>query len=364
MNVFVHLAHGAGRTSWKERWTGNKVLGINHDNLYGYQQATEWGCRVEQSEDVPEHTPRRLFRLLLRRLIGFDILHAWHNRRGILAAEVVWTHTEMESMAILLLFKLRSGRRPKLIAQNIWLIDEWEKFSFPRKSLYRALLRDADVLTFHSVLNEKKARQIFPEKATAVVPFGIRNDLDLYQPAREMHEPRQVLTVGNDRHRDWKTFVAALKNDPRYIAKMVVSRNAPDLSAVNNIARERPRNNDELFPLFRWADIVVVPLKHNLHVSGITAIQEAVLFGIPVVCSDVGGLREYFSEDEISYVPSGDPVALRAAVEALSNDPTLAKEKATRALARMRSGALNSKAFVAEHVAISRKLLSGYNVTP
>ena len=360
MNVFVHFAHGAGRTSWKMRYDNNAILGVNHDNLYGYRQAEEMGCRVDQSEDTPEPAWWRYCRMALRRIVGFDVIHAWSNRKGILDAQVVWTHTEKEAMAVLLLFKASKQTRPKIIAQNIWVMDEWETYSAIRKNLYRFLLSGADILTFHSDLNCQKAREIFPDIPIAVVRYGIRSDLDLAPPDRESHSPVRVLTIGNDRHRDWDTFCArSVRDNSLYTAKMIVGRNPPDLTGIDNFCRERPQSNDELFALYGWADIVVVPLTPNLHASGITAIQEATLFGVPVVCSDVGGLRGYFSEDEVTYVPPGDSAAIRAAIDLLSANPQFGKEKAARALARMKTGNLNSKAYVAAHVDLSRQIIPG-----
>jgi hypothetical protein len=32
----------------------------------------------------------------LRRIVGFDLIHAWRNRKGLFAADIVWTHTELK----------------------------------------------------------------------------------------------------------------------------------------------------------------------------------------------------------------------------------------------------------------------------
>lgn len=69
---------------------------------------------------------------------------------------------------------------------------------------------------------------------------------------------------------------------------------------------------------YDWADLAVVPLKPNLHASGLTVSFEAMLHGLPVVCTDTGGITGYFSEEDIRYVPPQDPVALRNAVQELT----------------------------------------------
>ncbi len=62
--------------------------------------------------------------------------------------------------------------------------------------------------------------------------------------------------------------------------------------------------------MFDWADLVVVPLKPNLHASGITVIEEAVILGLPVICSHAGGLEAYFSAEEVFYVEGGGSRAI------------------------------------------------------
>ncbi len=358
MQVFVHLAHGFGRDSWKQRFDRGEIIGINHQDPYGYQQAEAMGCRIAQSEDLPEDRLGRLLRLGVRAVLGFDLLHAWRNRQGIFAAEIVWTHTESQALAILLLMRRHAGRRPKVLAQTIWLMDAWDSYSGLRQRFYRSLLKHADVLTFHSTLALRKAEGLFPGKPTELVRYGIRADQQLDQAGRSLHAPIRLLMLGNDRHRDWPTFIKAVKGDARLQAKAVTRAKLTELiGGAENIHQEVPRNNEELFALFGWADFVVVCLTQNLHASGLTVIQEAVLCGIPVICSAVGGLESYFTEDEISYVPAGDPAAIRETIDRLSADDELRKGKVRRALARMKSGNINSRSFVAQHVELSRQML-------
>ena len=358
IQVFVHLAHGFGRNSWKKRFDKGEIIGINHQDPYGYQQAKTMGCRVAQAEDFPENRMGRLLRLGIRALLGFDLLHAWRNRQGIFAADVVWTHTESQALAILLLMRQHAGRRPKLLAQTIWLMDAWDSYSGLRQRFYRSLLKNADVLTFHSTLALRKAEGLFPGKPTELVRYGIRADQQLDEPGRPLHTPIRLLMLGNDRHRDWPTFIKAVKGDARLEAKAVTRAKLTELiDGAGNIKQEVPRNNEELFALFRWTDFVVVCLTQNLHASGLTVIQEAVLCGVPVICSAVGGLESYFTEDEISYVTAGNPAAIRETIDRLSADNGLRQGKVQAALARMKSGNINSRSFVARHVELSRQML-------
>lgn len=359
IDIFVHLAHGFGRVSWRERFRAGKILGINHEDPYGYQQAGEMGCNISQSEDHPENALSRLVRLGLRAILGFDILHAWRNRHGIFGAEVVWTHTESQALAILLLMRFRGGKNhPKLIAQTIWTMDDWPSYSAVRRSFYKSLLGRADLLTVHSTSALRQLRQIFPHSRTEFVRYGIRADKSLEKTIHPMHWPIRVLTLGNDRHRDWQTFVAAIRDQAEIEARMVTRTDVSRLiKGVKNLVLTIPAGNQELISLYEWTDLVVVCLTDNLHASGITVIQEAVLFGVPVICSDTGDLRSYFTDEEVSYVPPQDPDALTNAILLAATDQQAFQKRSGRALVRMKDGDINSRGFVAHHVRMSRELL-------
>ena len=65
---------------------------------------------------------------------------------------------------------------------------------------------------------------------------------------------------------------------------------------------------------------MVVALKPNLHASGITVLQEAAIRGVAIVCTDTGGLRAYFSDKEIYYIPGSNSFELRNAIRKLAGD--------------------------------------------
>lgn len=359
IRVFVHLARSFGLAAWQERWDAGRILGINHRDPYGYQQAVDMGCDLSQSEDPPENAFQRLLRLGLRAILGFDLAHAWSNRHGIFNAEVVWTHTESQALAVLLLMRLKaSAKQPKLIAQTVWMVDDWKSYAASRRWFYAKLLERADVLTVHSMSALRELRRLFPASRSELVRYGIRADQPLNRQPRPIGTPIHVLTLGNDRHRDWPVFVAAVRDRPELEGKMLTRMDVAGLVAgVTNLEVMQPANNQGLIDLYGWADVVVVCLTDNFHASGITVIQEAVLLGVPVVCSDCGDLQSYFSADEVLYVTPHDPSALRDAILSCRRDQLSANERAARALSRMKSGNINSCSFVAQHVALSRELL-------
>jgi glycosyltransferase involved in cell wall biosynthesis len=363
IRVFVQLAYGFGGRSWEQRWHQGAIIGLNERLPYGYYLAQADGCDVIYSDDHAENLLQRLCRFGVRAILGFDALHAWRNRKEMLKADVVWTHTESQHLAVCLILLLYNRRRsPKLIAQSVWLFDRWPRLFLIRRWLYSALLSRADLLTVLSPDNLAVARERFPEKRSELVLFGIRTDLR--RPLRRQHvsRPVRVLSIGNDRHRDWDTLIAAVDGWNECEVRIASqSLNALKLSSSRNITRVIPKTNDELEQLYDWADLVVVPLRPNLHASGITVMQEAALFGVPIIVTDTGGLRAYFGNSQVRYIPTGNAQALKQAIADLASDAQLRKNLAEAAQAHMGEGGLSSRAYARTHAELSKSLVTSAN---
>ncbi len=363
VRAFVLLAHGFGARTWTERWEKGQIGGINERLPYGFFHAAGDGMTVEYSEDRSERRMTKYLRSALRLFLGFDLIHAWSNRHAIRSADVIWVNTEYEHLAALcLLIRRPRGRRPIIIAESVWLFDRWARFWAPRRWLYRRLLADADVLAVHSPANQRVARDLFPEKRVEFIPFGV--DPAAIRPAiqRETHHPLRILSLGNDVHRDWRTLIDAVKSlddcEVRIGGKRIRWRTHGRTRGVRQILMRRSTSAEEVAELYAWADLVVVPLKPNLHASGITVIAEAVSSGVPVICSDTGGLKAYFSDEEVRYVVPGDPDALRAAITDLRRDPALRYQLVKRAQARIVSGDISSRSYAMAHRALSLDLIN------
>ena len=357
IKVFVQLAHGTDARQWQARLADGRVLGVNEQSPYGYHLAAQWDCDVRFSHDAPESGPMRLWRRGLGRLFGFDAIHAARNAARLRECDVVWTHTECQTLSVLLLRKWH-GVGPRVIGQSIWLFDDWPRLRWPLRPLYRWLLRDADVLTVHSPANLVVARRVLPHVRSELVRFGIGSATPL--PHRIAHAPAhpcRLIAVGNDRDRDWDTLMAAIAGDPRFALTMVCDRLPAHIATAHaNVRHARPANNDELFALYAQADIAVVPLKANLHASGCTVIQEATLLGLPVACTRAGGLEAYFGDGEVRYVPVADAPLLKATLVDMSADPEALAHQVVAARAKI-AAELGTCNFIRRHVALSREAL-------
>jgi glycosyltransferase involved in cell wall biosynthesis len=365
IKVFVHLPYDVDAANW----TAEFQRGLAPDKSpYGYHHAESLGCQLHWSQDFDETALEYHLRRKIRSYLGFDFVHAWRNRRPILASDVVWTHSESEHLAVSLLFLGVANRpRPRLIAQSVWLFDCWSNLPGPRKQLYRFLMRQADVLTVLSSHNLQVARQVLPDLRSEMVPFGISLESFPMQPpvmADVGAGSIRVFSPGNDKHRDWLTLVNAIGEDPAIEAR-VASSYFPDhlRRRSSRFLIEAASRLPDIRRLYRWADIVVVPLKHNLHASGLTVVLEATACGVPVICSDTGGLRDYFADSEVVYVRSGDPGALHAAIRAIGSDPAYGFERVKRAQKKMLDRAFTSTAYARRHVMLSRQIILHSRIT-
>jgi glycosyltransferase involved in cell wall biosynthesis len=329
--------------------------GINEAMPYGYYHARHDGCLVTYSEDAPEGPLICFARRVFRRWLGLDLLHAWRNRRSLREADVVWTHTELESLAALALLRTRSSvSRPRVIAQSVWLFGRWSEFWPPKRWLYRRLLRRADLLTVQCKDNLAAARRLLPGARVQVVPYGIDLNKMVAARPRPIHTPIRILSLGRDMHRDWPTLIAATAGRPEFdvrIGAKKISARGGNLTLVKPTSAQLPE-------LYGWADLVVIPLKPNIHASGITVLAEAAVFGVPVVCTGTGGLHEYFGDESVRYVPPGDFVSMRRAIIEVAANDQLRFKMAQNAQARLVEDNLDTRARAKRLAALSRELLS------
>jgi glycosyltransferase involved in cell wall biosynthesis len=355
IRVFVHLARDKDASAWRRAWANGQLVGLNDPTPYGYGRAEEMGCEVSYSKAARENPVETFVRLALRAITGFDLIHTYRQRQSILAADVVWTHTESQFLAVAALLPKTGG--PKVIAQSVWLFDRWKGLNPFHKWLYSRLIRRVDVLTFHSSHNMAVAKAAFPDMDCRLVPFGIPSER-MTPPATRSGDRLEVIAPGSDRHRDWPTLVKAVSALPNAFAT-ILSGTAPKQLTRDQASSDirQPHSNEEMIGYFNKAHVVCVPLNPNKHASGITVVQEAVLAGIPVVASQAGGLDEYFGPDEVKFVPSNDPAALREALNDVARDPRAANAMAVRAQDRMKRDGMGAETYVRQHVVLSRELL-------
>jgi glycosyltransferase involved in cell wall biosynthesis len=348
-HVHVHLFHGADPRQYR--------AGDNIGCLYGYHHAESPEFELSYSHDAGEGKPMRILRRGLKKFVGFDFIHTWRNRRAILDADVVWTHTEQEHLSVALLLLMKRGK-PLLLAQSIWLLDKWRGYGVLRRWFYRKLIARADILTTHSSVNAALVREYFGREANQVF-YGLNTqDFALKVPVTwTPHTPIRIGAIGNDRDRDWITLAEAFRGDARYEVHIATRRRVPGALRADNVQVAPAIGLKAARELYDWADVIVVPLRENTHASGLTVLFEAIALGKPVIVTDVGGLRDYFGNGHVAYVPPHDPRAMRAALDEMIANPTLALMRAQAALRHFVARDYTTREFALQHVRLTREAL-------
>ncbi len=212
-------------------------------------------------------------------------------------------------------------------------------------------------------LAEQLALGLAPPDRHVVIPNGI--DLDRYDRPRAPGRGGTVIgTVGRfsteKGHRLLlEAFGRVRRARPQSRLVLVgygdlepeLRRAAEALAPGGAVEFAGARESAEALPAF---DVYVQP---SLYESQGLAILEAMAAGVPVVATDVGGVRDAVRDGETGLlVPPGDPEALAAAILRLAADPGLSAALAARARARVRERHSSAR-MVGAYASLYRELL-------
>jgi glycosyltransferase involved in cell wall biosynthesis len=355
------MYHGKDVEVYRENYKAGKEP---DETPYGFHLASTHGYDVTFSRDIDDSPADLRGRILNKALhfpsghLGLDVVHAYANRADMRDADVIWTMTEREAFAIGLLCSLgRISRRP-LIANAIWLLDDWDRVSIHRKIAFRYLSRYIDVMTVHSQECLPIIRRQLPHLRSQLMYFGINTDVfRVRRPeARSDGEPIRIFAPGNDTNRDWSTLLHAFGNDNRFHVRIICPwlDNVRLCQEYSNLTMLSSPTMSDFTACYHWADIVAVPMRQNIY-SGITVALEAAAMGTPVVSSRTGGVPTYFGEDEVLYSPAGDSRAMQDIV--LSSDGESRRQRAERAQQRFLQRDYSTHGLIARYAELTRELL-------
>ena len=310
--VYVHNTVGRGAARHFERFRSGAAA---DQSPYGFHRARALGLAVELSEDSPSRVLRFLSRVSVR-LAGFDLPHALVNLGRIRAADIIWSMTEKEAFAVAAVQSLGLAPRRPIITSTVWITNEWHRIPFFMRPLYRHLGRHFDYVTVQSKAALELAHVIFPASRIELMYFGINPEtFTMAAPVLRPQPPvMRIFAAGNDRTRDWETFLRAFGNDPRFSLEIYCWwLPAKTAAAYTNLQVHRAMTMDELVAAIQAADIVAVPMTANTF-SGITFAINSAAMGKTILSTRTGGVTTYFDEDELLYCAVGDPDDMRAVV--------------------------------------------------
>jgi glycosyltransferase involved in cell wall biosynthesis len=210
------------------------------------------------------------------------------------------------------------------------LVDLW------RLTYGRATLRRTDrlVSTTHSYASTSRTLWNYD---TTVIPNGV--DTDMFRPAGPGEEAAdlpgtpgfRVLTVGRlVQHKGFEQLIDAVSMLPAPAHLLIAGEGelGPALEARARASRARDRisllgrvPHDDLPGLYRACDVFALPSVSRLEAFGIVAL-EAMASGLPVVASDMPGVRELVTDGLEGHLANPlDAVAFATRIDSLLRRP-------------------------------------------
>lgn len=226
---------------------------------------------------------------------GTDVCLSWDERTGIPRAAL--------------------SRPDQAVVTGVIWLDDPGAYPLSRK-LVRRLARCSLVWVLSSAQVPRLVSMGVPSDRLEYLPFGV--DCEFFRP-RPMSEvdPDLLVSVGNDRHRDWNTLLGAF-------VRLRARRSSAQLEVVTETSlppvpglRRRPRaTHAELSDLYARSSAVVLATRPNFHVSGMTAALEAQATARPVIMSRTPGAEDYVAHGSTGWlVTPNDEAALAAQME-------------------------------------------------
>lgn len=363
----VRLYHSAVVAAFRQRDREMRTLGV-HGALVAPRSWNEGGVDVHLEDHGDRFvTPvptvgRHPYRFWFRPLALFRILRRTAREQ----IDLLDIHEEPAALAtaqIRLTARLAGIRAPFVLysAQNIE-----KRFPPPFRWFERSALRHA---AGAYVCNEEAGR-ILRRKGFAgvleVLPLGV--DVERFAPApdRPAAPELRIGYVGRlEEHKGVHVLIEAVRAVPR--ATLEIVGDGPHRPVLDDLigrwglaGRVRISGfaaHGALPERYRTFDVVVVPSLERsnwIEQFGRVAV-EAMASGVPVVATATGSLPEVVGDAGL-LVPPEDPMALAAAIERLSADPSLRDELGRRG--REASARFSWSRVAADHVALYRRVLS------
>lgn len=209
------------------------------------------------------------------------------------------------------------GSRNAIVSTYHTPPDKFSRVVMDRRHLARL---DA-VVVVSAMQMDSFARIVGPERVR-FVPHGI--DVDYFRPGPERGEAGgrsfRCLFVGSHL-RDFDTLAQAarlLRSRPEIRFTLVTkAAHHAAFSGLDNVEVLSGVDDARLLALYQEADTLVLPL---LDSTANNSMLEAMACGLPIVTTDLPGVRDYVSEECALLVKKGDPQRLAEVIAWLAQD--------------------------------------------
>jgi glycosyltransferase involved in cell wall biosynthesis len=322
--VYLHYGHTIDAADWEARHARGLVpdrlpYGLDRLACSGFDLAVRvapsrtraLAARAARGLTGGFEMPEIVREAALRR--ASDLVVCWDERAGVGAAG-----------------RSRLASEPPVASGVIWLTDPEAAGGVRHRAAARQLAR-ADCLWVNAAAQlDVLARWGVPDARRHFVPMGV--DPTFWDTGDAKPEAWLAVGGGNDRHRDHPLLVRALSRlrEQHTSVRLELASHHP-VDVPSGLGTRHPHlDHRAMRSLYSRASVVVVAVRHNLHLSGLTTILEAMACGRPVVATATPGMDHYVRSGETGVLVRADPDAIAQAVGGLLQEPERARELGRR----------------------------------
>ena len=295
--------------------------GENHGNgFWGMLQLPHYDIEADYIE-IEQYVPSVISRII-RKYVNVYFIHLFIFWK-LFSSDIVFTSAAFGTQ---LFHALLHIRKPIWVMHDFSIIGLLGNGKTIRQKLFKYMVLRAKGVVTLSLDEKTTLLERFPHLKDRVefIPFGV--DLEFFKPQGVL-EVRQILAVGFDPDRDWKTMINACKDTtiPVVLAtrESRVKKYMP-LPAHISIQQFTPR---DLVKEYEKSSVVVVPLNTSYGTNdamGCSTLFEAMAVGKPVIVTRTRATESYVTDGSNALlVEEGNPDALYSSISHLMADGEL-----------------------------------------
>jgi glycosyltransferase involved in cell wall biosynthesis len=206
-----------------------------------------------------------------------------------------------------------------LVLWTCWLADDARRAGPDERARLARLVAGADLVTHLSAVQGPLLAGLgVPRERLLLLPFGVSEDFYVHDGrARDL----DLLAVGQDRGRDYRTLVEAVRGTDLTLDLVCRAENVAGIDLPANVRFHGTVPLAGYRDLLRRARVVAVPTHELAYPTGQSVVLEAGATGCAVAVTDTPAIRDYVTDgDNGRLVPHGDVVAWRSLLLELRDD--------------------------------------------
>jgi len=301
---------------------GAGFWGLCHLNAFG----------IEANFLDPEQVYPQALSRFLRKILSTYWIHLsvfWK----LFSSDIIFTSTAFGTQ---LIYTLLRTSHPRWIMHDFNITGFLGKRKTRKQKIFAFMVsRCAGIVTL-SKKEEDMLKEDFPHlsKKIAWIPFGA--DLKFFSPT-PVEEKRQILVVGTDPDRDYRTLFAACEDLDIPVVVTTISSRLTPLGPLPRFVSVRRFSPQELVQEYNCSAIIVIPLDTTRRLNdamGCSGLFEAMAMGKAIIATRTFTMESYITDGENGLlVRERDADDLRTAIKKLLADDALRRRLAANARA-------------------------------